>query len=190
MHFYRYQQAEAEFLMAQVQFEKARSGTWKPELIIAQKEVQQARANIQLTEIEIAQTTIKSPIDGTILQMKIHEDEMLDPSRTALILGDVEQLNLRVSINQFNEPDFHPDCTAVAFKQGDTTIRFPLRFIQVEPIIISKTHLTNELNEKVDSQIFEVLYRLEENNSHLFVGEQMDVYIYAQKEVTATREVE
>ena len=111
MHFYRYQQAEAEFLMAQVQFEKARSGTWKPKLIIAQR-TSTTRANIQLTEIDRAQTTIKSPIDGTILQMKIHEDEMLDPSRTALILGDVEQLNLRVSINQFNEPNFHPDCTA------------------------------------------------------------------------------
>lgn len=181
MHFYKYQQAEAEFLMAQVQFEKVNSGTWQPELNIAQKEVEQARASIQITETEIAETYVKSPIDGTVLQMKIHEGETLDPTRTALILGNVQELNLRVGINQFNELKFHPDSTAVAFKQGDTSTKLSLRFIHTEPMMISKKYLTNELNEKVDSQIFEVLYRIEKNDSHLFVGEQMDVYIFDQQ---------
>ena len=132
-------------------------------------------------EAEIERTYIKSPIDGTVLQIKIHEGETSDPSKTAIILGNIDELNLRVSIDQFNEPRFHPDCPAVAFRQGDTTTEFPLKFIHIEPFMVPKKYLTNELHEKVDTQVFEILYRIEKNNSHLFIGEQMDVYIYDQK---------
>jgi len=175
---YKYQQAEAEFLGAQAQYEKVKSGTWQPELKIAQDEVEQAKAEVEAMEAEIEQTYIKSPIDGTVLQIKIHEGETSDPSKTAIILGNMDEFNLRVSIDQFNEPRFHPDCPAVAFKQGDITTEFPLKFIHIEPIMVPKKYLTNELHERVDTQIFEILYRIEKNNSHLFIGEQMDVYIY------------
>lgn len=178
---YKYQQAEADFLAAQAQFEKVQSGIWQPELKIAQAEVAQARADIEAWEAEIERTYIKSPIDGTILQIKIREGETTDQSKPALILGNIEALNLRVSIDQFSEPRFHPDCPAVAFKQGDITTKFPLEFIHIEPFMVPKKYLTNELHEKVDTQIFEILYRIEKNGSHLLIGEQMDVYIYVNK---------
>lgn len=174
---YKYQQAEAEYLVATAQFEKVKSGTWQPELKIAQTQVEQAKADIQSAEAEVERTSIKSPIDGTVLQIKIHEGETSEQGKTAIILGNTDELNLRVSIDQFNEARFHQDCPAVAFKQGDATTAYPLKFIQIEPFMIPKKYLTNELNEKVDTQIFEILYRIEKNNSHLFIGEQMDVYI-------------
>lgn len=179
---YKYQQAEAEFFAAQAQYEKVRSGTWQPDLKMARFEVEQAKANIEALDAEVDQTYIKSPIDGTVLQIKIHEGEIIDSSKIALILGNIEELNLRVSIDQFNEPRFHPDCPAVAFKQGDITTEFPLEFIHIEPFMIPKKYLTNELHERVDTQIFEILYRIEKNDATLFVGEQMDVYIYVDKE--------
>jgi len=178
MRLYKYLQAEAEFLEAQAQFKKVRSGAWQPEIKIAQDEIEQAKADIEAVEAEIEQTYIKSPINGTVLQIKIHEGEAINQSKTAIILGNIDELNLRVSIDQFNELKFHPNCPAVAFKQGDTTTEFSLKFVYIEPIMIPKKYLTNELHEKVDTQIFEILYRIEKNNSHLFIGEQMDVYIY------------
>ncbi len=181
IRFYKYQQAEADFLAAQAQFAKVKSGTWQPELKIAQGEVEQAKADIEAMEAEIDRTYIKSPIDGTVLQIKIHEGETSDQSKAAIILGNIDEFNLRVGIDQFNELRFRPDCLAVAFKQGDITTEFPLKFIHIEPVMIPKKYLTNELHEKVDTQIFEILYRIEKNNSHLFIGEQMDVYIYVDK---------
>lgn len=181
MSLYKYQQAEAEFLVAQAQFEKIKSGAWQPELRIAQDKVEQAKADIEAMEADIEQTYIKSPIDGTVLQIKIHEGETSDPSKTAIILGNIDEFNLRVGIDQFNEPRFHSDCPAVAFKQGDITTEFPLEFIHIEPFMVPKKYLTNELHEKVDTQIFEILYRIKKTNSHLFIGEQMDVYIYVDK---------
>jgi HlyD family secretion protein len=181
IYLYKYQQAEADFLVAQAQFEKVRSGAWEPELKIAQDEVEQAKADIEAMEAEIAKASIKSPIDGTVLQINIRKGETLDPNKTALILGNIEELNLRVGIDQLIESRFHPDSPAVAFKQGDHTTDFPLKFLHVEPFMVPKKYLTNSLNERVDTQILEVLYRIEKDNSHLFVGEQMDVYIYVDK---------
>lgn len=178
---YKYQQAEAEFLAAMAQFEKVNSGTWQPELTIAQDEVEQAKADVEAGEAEIERTYSKSPIDGTVLQIKIHEGETLDQGKTAIILGNIDELNLRVSMDQFNIPKFHSDSPAVAFKQGEITTEFPLKFIHIEPFMVPKKYLTNSLHEKVDTQIFEILYRIEKNNSHLFIGEQMDVYIYVDK---------
>lgn len=178
LRLYKYQQAVAEFLMAQAQFRKVKAGTWQPDLKIAQDEISQAKADVAAIEAEIERTYIKSPIDGIILQIKIHEGETSDQNKTAIILGNIDELNLRVGIDQFNEPRFHPNCPAVAFKQGNTTTEFPLEFIHIEPIMVPKKYLTNELHEKIDTQVFEILYRIKKNNSHLFIGEQMDVYIY------------
>ena len=176
-----YQQAEAEFLIASAEFEKVRSGVWQPDLKMAQDVVEQAKADVGLLEAEIERMSVKSPIDGTVLQIKVHEGEVLDQNKAALILGNIGELNLRVGIDQFNGKRFQPDCPAVAFKQGDITMEFPLKFLHVEPLMVPKKYLTNELHEKVDTQIFEILYHIEKNNSQLFIGEQMDVYIYVDK---------
>lgn len=184
---YKYQQAEADFLAAQAQFIKVQSGTWHPELKIMQDEVEQAKADVEAMEAEIERTYIRAPIDGTILQVKIHEGETSDQGKTAIILGNITELNLRVSIDQFNESRFHPDYPAVAFKQGVFTTEFPLKFIHIEPFMVPKKYLTNEIHEKVDTQTFEILYRIERNNSHLFIGEQMDVYIYVDKTPPSTK---
>lgn len=181
MRLYKYLQAETEFLAAQAQFKKIKSGTWQLELKIAQDEVEQAQADVEAMGIEIERTYIKSPIDGTVLQIKIREGETLDQSATAMIVGNIQELNLRVGVDQFNEPRFHADCPAVAFKQGETSKEFSLKFLHVEPFMVPKKYLTNELHEKVDTQIFEILYRIENNDSHLFIGEQLDVYIYVNK---------
>lgn len=178
----KYQQAEAELRKAQAQFEKVKSGTWQPELKIAQHEVEQAKADIDAIETEIERTYIKSPIDGTVLQIKIHEGETSNPNKTAIILGNIDQLNLRVSIDQFKVSMLNPNSSAIAFRQGNLSTKFPLQFIHVEPLMVPKKYVTNEIDEKVDTQVFEILYRIANNNSHLFIGEQMDVYIDVEKQ--------
>lgn len=180
--FYKYQQAEADFQVAQAQYEKVRAGTWQPELQIAQDQINQAKAEMEAIQTEIDQTSVKSPIFGTVLQIQIHEGEVLAPSKTAIILGNIDELNLRVSIDQFNEARFGPNCPAVGFKLGNTTKEFPLEFLHIEPFMIPKKYLTNTLHEKVDTQIFEILYRIKRNDAHLFIGEQMNVYIHEAKD--------
>lgn len=180
---YRYQQSEAELREMQARFGKMKSGAWKPEMNIATHEVEQAKAGVEAIETEIQRTSIKSPIDGTVLQIKIHEGETSnsDPSQTVIILGDVDDLNLRVSIDQFNVSSLQPNTPAIAYRQGDRSTEYPLEFLHVEPFMVPKKYLTNEIEEKIDTHVFEIVYRIAKQDSHLYIGEQMDVFIDIKK---------
>lgn len=176
-----YQMAEANFQKAQAELDKIKSGTWKPDLEIARNAVQQAQANVNRIEIEIQRTAILSPIDGNVLQVKVNEGEIasLDNKTPMMILGNTDQLYLRVNINQLEIPYFKPEARAVAYPQGDSRIEFPLEFVRVEPFLVNKTSLTNRITEKVDTRVLQILYHIKTNDHRVYVEQQMDVFIEA-----------
>jgi HlyD family secretion protein len=177
---FAYQEAQAKFDQAQSTYEKTKSGIWKPDLDIAELEVQQSRASLNLAATEVERTIIKSPINGMVLQIKIHEGELpsMDTLRSPLmIIGDIQELYLRVSINQLDIPLFNPKSPAVAYLQGNNKSQFPLEFVRVEPLLVNKQNLTNEINEKVDTRVLQIIYRIKNEGHPIFVGQQMDVFI-------------
>jgi len=176
---YKYQHAEASLRESQAEFEKIKAGTWEPDLVIAAQNVAQAQAEVGGIETEIERTYIKAPIDGTVLQIKIHDGEISspDPSKALMILGNVNAVNLRVSIDQYNAVLINKNQPAVAFRQGDHNAEFPLEFLHAEPMMVPKKYLTNAANEKVDTQVLEILYRITRKDAFLVIGEQMDVFI-------------
>lgn len=179
---FNYEQAESKLQQAQADLEKVKSGTWKPDLQIAYLETLQAKADVARSKTEIDRTIIRSPIDGKILQVKIHEGEFppLDSFRMPLmILGDTEQKHLSVSINQFDAPNFNSNAPAVAYLQGNARFEFPLEFVRIEPYLINKQNLNNNIQEKVDTRVLEVIYRFKTDAHNLFIGQQMDVFIQA-----------
>lgn len=174
-----YQQAQAKYEQALSDLDKIKAGTWQPDLDIAKLEVERAKANTKRIETEIQRTIIRSPIDGTVLQIKIHEGESpSQDSRTPLmIIGDIDKLYLRVSINQLDIPNFNSNAPAVAYPQGNINKEYPLEFVRVEPYLVHKQNLTNEIIEKVDTRVLQILYLIKKENPDIFVGQQMDVYI-------------
>lgn len=175
-----YEQAVARQMQAEVDMQKLKAGAWKPDLTIAELEALQAKVNMDRITTEIQRTTVRSPIDGVVLQIKIHEGEFppIDTSRAPLmIVGNTREKHLQVSINQFNAPYFRPEAPAVAFLQGDGRIEFPLEFVQLEPYLVQKQNLNNEISEPVDTKVLQVIYRFKKNEHGIFVGQQMDVFI-------------
>lgn len=181
--YFNAQLTEAKWQQAQASFKKIQAGTWKPDLEIARLEVQEASANLNRLKTEIDRTLIRSPIDGTILQLNIHEGEYpsLDQRFPLIIVGNVEEYYLRVSINQLDIRDFKPEAPAVAFFQGDSRSAFPLEFVRIEPYLENKKSLTNEISEKVDTRVLKIIYRIKNENHLLFVGQQMDVFIETER---------
>lgn len=177
---FAYRQAEAQLNQAQANYAKIKAGTWKPDLEIADLEVAHAKANVELVNTEIERTVIRSPIDGTVLQVKIHDGELppMDTFKAPLmIIGNVDEMNLRVSINQLDIPFFRADAPAIAYFQGDSKHQFHLQFVRMEPLLVNKQNLTNDIYEKVDTRVMQLIYRFENNNEPLYVGQQMDVFI-------------
>lgn len=174
-----YQQAQAKWRESQANLEKVKSGVWKPDLEIAELEVQEAGANVERVKAEIDRTIIRSPINGTILRVRVHDGESTSDftNTPMMIVGDISEMYLRVSINQLDIPFFNPKAPAIAYLQGDATEQFPLEFIRIEPYLISKQNLTNEVIEKVDTQVLQIIYRIDVKDRLLIVGQQMDAFI-------------
>ncbi len=176
---FNYQQAQAKLQQAQADLNKIKLGTWKPDLEIARLAALQARAHVESIKIEIERTIIRSPIDGEVLQIKIHEGESPnDLNRSPLmIIGNTDQMYVRVSINQFDVPFFSSKAPAVAYLQGDAREKFPLSFVRIEPYLVSKQNLNNEIFEKVDTRVLQIIYSLQHDDNRVFVGQQMDAFI-------------
>lgn len=178
--------AEAKRMQAEAELEKTQAGAWRPDVEIAALQVEQAKAAVQRLETDIKRTIIRSPIDGTVLQIKIHEGEFptSDSASPPMIIGNTDKLHLRVNINQFDASFYNPKAPAVAFLQGNAEVEFPLEFVKLEPYFVSKQNLSNDIAEKVDTRVLQVLYSFKEKEQQVFVGQQMDVFIEMQNPVS------
>lgn len=177
---FNYELAEARYQAALADFNKVKAGTWKPDIDIAKLEIQKAKAQVERIKTSIRRTVVRSPLDATVLQVNIEEGEY-PPSDTSInpmiVLGNTDEKRLKVSINQFNAPAFNPKARAVAYMQGDARIEFPLEFVRLEPYLVPKQHLTNDIADKIDTRVLHVVYHIKEHGQQLFVGQQMDVFI-------------
>lgn len=172
--------AGAKYQAALADYKKIQAGTWKPDIDIAKLEIQRSKAEVERIKTSIRRTVIRSPIDATVLQLNIEEGEY-PPSDTSMnpmiILGNTDEKRIKVSINQFNAPAFNPKARAVAYMQGDARVEFPLEFVRLEPYLVPKQHLTNDITDKIDTRVLQVVYRVTERSQQLLVGQQMDVFI-------------
>ncbi|MBA2368914.1 MAG: HlyD family efflux transporter periplasmic adaptor subunit [Candidatus Protochlamydia sp.] len=173
-------QAQAKLEQAKANFNKVKAGTWKPDLEIAKLQAQQAKNQVEKIQTEIQRMTVRSPIDGKILQIKIHEGEVPHANFSnspLMVVGDTEEKRLEVSINQVNASYFRPQAQATAFLQGNPTQEYPLEFVKLEPYLVNKQHLANNLTEKVDTRVLQVTYQFKNTPKKLYVGQVMDVFI-------------
>ncbi len=173
-------QAQAKWQQAEAEWNKIKAGAWEPDIAIARLEAQQAEAAIQSTKAELQKTVVRSPIDGVVLQVKVHEGEYApaDNSRSpAIIVGSLPPLYLRVSINQLDIPRFHPESSASAYLEGDSRTKYPLKYVRTEPFLSNKQTLTNDITEKVDTKVLNIFYSIDNSEAPLIVGQQMDVFI-------------
>lgn len=177
---FAFEESEAKFQQAQANLDKVKAGAWPPDLEIARLQVKQSKALVERIEADIERTIIRSPLDATVLQIKIHEGEFppTDSSRSPpMIIGNTDTMNLRVSINQFDASYYDSSAPAVAYLQGNSEIVFPLKFVNLEPYFVAKQNLNNDITEKVDTRVLQAIYCFEEGESRVFVGQQMDVFI-------------
>jgi len=177
---FRLEQTLGKLADAEANLEKVKAGAWKPDLKIARFTALQAEADYEALKSEVQRTTIRSPLDGTVLQVKIHVGEFSSPSASfapLMIIGDTTAMHLKVSINQLEVPHFSDKAPAVAFLQGDARTKYDLTFVRALPFLVTKEDVTNEINEKVDTRIFQIVYKIENVDSHIFAGARMDVFI-------------
>jgi multidrug resistance efflux pump len=177
-------QRQAALAYQQRYLEQLIAGTWAPEIKVQEAEVASAHAQMVQVRSDLERYTVRSPLDGVVLQVKIHAGEFAPASQTdnALVMvGNQDVLSVRVDVDEQDAWRVQTSRRASAFVRGRSDTAIPLTFARVEPYVVPKTSLTGSSTERVDTRVLQVIYTFQQpQDFRVYVGQQMDVYIEAE----------
>jgi RND family efflux transporter MFP subunit len=162
--------------------------TAQAQLDEAKARVAAATAQTQFTETQIERSIVRAPIDGDVLQVKVHPGEFAPAGVTTtplVLLGRLNPLHIRVDVDEHEAWRVRPEATATAAVRGNAKLKTPLAFVRFEPFVVPKKSLTGDSTERVDTRVLQVIYRVAGDALPLFVGQQMDVFIEDANPTTA-----
>ena len=181
-------QANAEL----ARFSIAETAADGPELLAVAARVEQARSALARAQADLDLLTVRSPIDGRVLQVNIRPGEFAPasvPSEGLVVLGRSGRVHLRVEIDEVDIPRFVTGARAWASPRGDARTRLPLRLVTLEPLIVPKRNLSGRTSELIDTRVLQVVYALDQSFTSQGIGQQFDVYIEA-ADVTSAADAE
>jgi HlyD family secretion protein len=149
---------------------------------IAEAQLAQTKAELESAKTDLDRLTVRAPVDGQVMQLKIHPGEFAPTGVLAqplILLGGVEPMNVRVNVDENDAWRVRENANAVGYLRGNNQIKALLRFVRFEPYVVPKTSLTGDSTERVDTRVLQVIYSFEHGNLPIYVGQQMDVYIEA-----------
>jgi len=152
--------AEARLKEAQAQLALLKAGTWKPDLEIARAEVTSTEAQVQATKTNLDRLTVRAPVDGDVLQVKIRVGEYAPTGVLAtplVLLGKIALLHVRVDVDENDAWRIRTDTRAIAYVRGNRDLKTTLKFVRIEPFVIPKKSLTGDSVERVDTRVLQVL---------------------------------
>ncbi|HEX5218416.1 MAG TPA: efflux RND transporter periplasmic adaptor subunit [Verrucomicrobiae bacterium] len=164
--------------------------TKENDVAVARAELDAARAQVAQTRIRLARMTVLAPRAGTILQVNIRPGEYASatPKNPALVLGDVDHLQVRADVDEQNASRLQEGQTATAYVKGDTTKPIELTFVRIEPYVVPKTSLTGSSTERVDTRVLQVIYSFERPKDRpVYVGQQMDLFVKSEIPAVAAK---
>jgi HlyD family secretion protein len=155
----------------------------KTRLGSAEALVQQAEAALASAQTTLARLVVQAPVDGEVLQVNIRPGEFAQAgflSAPLMVLGNLDQLHVRVDIDENDAWRFDKTSKAVAYLRGNRNFKVDLTLAYVEPYVVPKKSLTGDSTEQVDTRVLQALYSFDRDQLPIYVGQQMDVFIEAQ----------
>jgi HlyD family secretion protein len=149
----------------------------------ADAQLAQARAEFQASQTELERLTVRAPVDGQVLQLKVHLGEFAPVAATAageaplILLGGVTPLHVRVDVDENDAWRVRAGAPGIGYLRGNKNIRTPLTFVRFEPYVVPKKSLTGDSTERVDTRVLQVIFSFARGDLPIYVGQQMDVFI-------------
>lgn len=150
------------------------------EVALAQAQLEAALALVEQTQTLLDRLTVRAPISGTILQVNVRAGEYVNvlAATAPLVLGDVDELQVRADVDEQVAPRIKPGRKAVGYVKGDTEHPIAMEFVRIEPFVIPKRSLTGSSTERVDTRVLQLIYAFPQNAARpVYVGQQMDIFI-------------
>jgi HlyD family secretion protein len=154
--------------------------TREHDVAVADAQWAMAKAKLGETKVRLERTTVLAPRSGSILQVNVRAGEYASatPKNAAVVLGDVEHLQVRADIDEQNAPRLQADQSAIAYLKGDASNPIQLKFVRIEPYVVPKISLTGSSTERVDTRVLQVIYTFERPADRpVYVGQQVDLHV-------------
>jgi RND family efflux transporter MFP subunit len=156
--------------------------TRRDAVTVADAKLAQARADLHAAETDLDRLTVRAPVNGQVMQLKVHLGEFAPAgvlTQPLLLLGNVKPICVRVDVDENDAWRVKAGAEAVGFLRGNKQINTPLKFVRFEPYVVPKMSLTGDSTERVDTRVLQVIYSFDRAGLPIFVGQQMDIYIEA-----------
>ena len=151
----------------------------------AEAQYLQAQANLEAARTDLERLTVRAPVDGQIMQLKIHPGEFAPAGVVAqplILMGNVHPMNVRVNVDENDAWRVRANAEAIGYLRGNNQIKTPLHFVRFEPYVVPKRSLTGDSTERVDTRVLQVIYSFDRGDLPIYVGQQMDIYVDASLE--------
>lgn len=174
--------AEARLNQSEAELALLKAGAWVGDIAVAQADLDAAQAAVKSTQALLDRLTVCSPMDGQVLQVKTRVGEFASQAGSKdplLLLGNIDELAVRVDVDENDAWRVLPGTRAKAFVRGNGQFQTDLQYVRTEPYIVPKRSLTGDATERVDTRVLQVIYKFDVKQLPVYVGQQMDVFIEA-----------
>lgn len=148
---------------------------------IKQDLIQQAKSSIELVSVELDKMTIRSPISGLVLKVRVTPGEFISGNeqddQSPVLLGKIHPLYLRVQIDEHDIHRFDKSLLAYAYPRGNSGVKLSLEFVRIEPYAKPKTNIQGGSARLIDTRVIEIIYKINSDMDNLYIGRQLDVFL-------------
>ena len=165
-----------------VSIDKAALNAAEAQLQQINTQIASAKALVQQIQDQIKIRTVRAPVSGAILQMKIRPGEYAQSGVLAtplMVLGSDTLLHVRVDIDQSDAWRFQPNAQAVAYVRGNSNLKTTLQYVRTDPDVVPQALLTGDATQRTDTRVLQVIYSFKRSALRTYVGQLMDVFIQA-----------
>lgn len=164
--------------------------TKENDVSVAAAQLDAARTQVAQNKVCLERRVVVAPRDGTILQVNVRPGEYASatPKNAAMILGDLDHLQVRADVDEQNASRLQEGQTATAYLKGDTTKPIELSFVRIEPYVVPKMSLTGSSTERVDTRVLQVIYAFKRPQDRaVYVGQQVDLFVKSEIPAVAAK---
>ncbi len=178
---YELANARARLKEAEADLAEVRIGAYPEDLAVVAADVQVAEAEVKSLQTDLERSTVRSPIDATILRVTARPGQFASASTGngdgLVTLGQLTPLHIRVDVDELDAWRFDPKGRAVAVLRGGRRVEFPIEYVRTVPVVIPKRTLTGDNAERIDTRVLQLVYRFTDADPGVLPGQVLDVYV-------------
>jgi HlyD family secretion protein len=183
-------QAQTSLKVAVKQYDLTKAGAWSFDIKNQQKLYEAAKQAYQSANALLVKYSIKAQADGIVLAVNASSgsyvsslgvyDTYTQGVDPIIVLGTPQDyLAVRCFVDEILVSQLPaPAHIRAQMSIRGSTVKIPLEFVRVQPLVSPKIELSNQRQERVDLRVLPVIFRFPKKDlAMVYPGQQVDVFI-------------